>query len=339
MATPNREHGRAYSVSLPAVAVTRVTAARTTLALVFALLLAVAVPVAAQAAKDGKQKKSGEQFYVSLGDSYSVGYQPGPAGQPGTSTKAGYAYVLPKLARKRGYDLELVNFGCAQANPVGTPETVGETTATILERTTPCLISTIGGPDYSGKTQIAAAENFIKKHRRAVRLITVSVGGNDVTPCASSPDPFGCLVTAVENIKKNLSVLVQRLNAAASKQTLIVGLTYPDVLLGLWVSGEQSDRDLAAASVVGFRDFLNPALKEQYDSVDGVFVDVTAATDAYVPLEQTTVYPPYGEVPIAVATVCRLTYFCERRDIHANEEGYRYEAELIAEVLPKKKKK
>jgi lysophospholipase L1-like esterase len=329
---------RARSLSLLAVAVIRAGAARTTLALFLALLLALAVPVAAQAAKDGKHKKSGEQFYVSLGDSYSVGYQPGPPGQPGTSTKDGYAYQLPKLAKKRGYDLELVNFGCAQANPVGTPGTVGETTTTILERTTPCLISTLGGPDYSGQTQIAAAERFIKKHRREVRLITVSIGGNDVTACANSPDQFGCFTTAVENIKKNLSVLVERLNAVASKRTLIVGLTYPDVLLGLWVSGEQSDRDLAAASVAGFRDFFNPALNEQYESIEGVFVDVTAATDAYIPLEQTTVYPPYGEVPIAVATVCRLTYFCERRDIHANEEGYRYEAELIAEVLPKKKK-
>jgi lysophospholipase L1-like esterase len=236
--------------------------------------------------------------------------------------------VLPKLARKRGYDLELVNFGCG-----------GETTTSILERTTPCAGPALGGPGYAGRTQIAAAESFIKKHRREVRLVTVSIGGNDVTACANSPDPFGCLATAVENIRKNLSVLVQRLNAAASQRTLIVGLTYPDVILGLWVSGEQSDRDLAAASVVAFRDFFNPALKEQYDSVDGVFVDVTAATDAYIPLEQTTVYPPYGEIPIAVATVCRLTYFCERRDIHANEAGYRYEAELIAEVLPKKKKK
>jgi lysophospholipase L1-like esterase len=333
MAKLNRHHGRARSLSLLAVATDggagrREETERTTLALVLALLLALTIPVAAQAAKDGKHKKSAEQLYVSLGDSYATGYQPGPPGQLGTSTKDGYAYVLPKLARKRGYDLELVNFGCG-----------GESTTSILERTTKCLGPALGGPDYTGKTQTAAAKRFIKKHRREVRLITVSIGGNDVTACANSPDPFGCLATAVENIKKNLSVLVRRLNAAASKRTLIVGLTYPDVILGLWVSGEQSDRDLAALSVIAFRDFINPALKEQYDSVDGVFVDVTAATDAYIPLEQTTVYPPYGEIPIAVATVCRLTYFCERRDIHANEEGYRYEAELIAEVLPKKKKK
>jgi lysophospholipase L1-like esterase len=298
---------------------------RTALGLIVVLVLASPALALANAGH-GKDKHAAEQLYVSLGDSYSTGYQPGPPGQLGTSTKDGYAYVLPKLARKRGYDLELVNFGCG-----------GETTTSILERTTQCLGPALGGPDYAGRTQIAAAERFIKKHRREVRLITVSIGGNDVTPCANSPDPFGCLTTAIENIKKNLNVLVQRLNAAASNRTLIVGLTYPDVILGLWVSGEQSDRDLAAASVVAFRDFFNPALKEQYDSVDGVFVDVTTATDAYVPLDQTTVYPPYGEVPIAVATVCRLTYFCDRRDIHANEEGYRYEAELIAEVLPKKK--
>ena len=98
---------------------------------------------------------------------------------------------MPKLAKKRGYNFKLVNFGCAQASPSGTPGTVGETTTSILQRTTPCLIHTLGGPDYSGQTQIGAAEHFIKKHRRDVDLITVSIGGNDVTECANSTDPFG----------------------------------------------------------------------------------------------------------------------------------------------------
>ena len=139
-------------------------------------------------------------------------------------------------------------------------------------------------------------------------------------------------------IKVNVTTLVQRLRAAAGPKPRIVGLTYPDVILGLYLSSEQPDRVLAAASVAGFRDFINPALKEAYESGQGAFVDVTAATDAYVPFDQTTVLPPYGEIPIAVATVCRLTYYCERRDIHAKPEGYLLEAQLIAAVLPKKKK-
>lgn len=298
------------------------------LGLVLALLLALASAAAAHPGHGKEKKGDDKQYYVSLGDSYSTGYQPGPPGQLGTSTKDGYAYKLPKLAKKRGYDLKLVNFGCG-----------GETTTSILERTTACLGPALDGPKYNGQTQVAAAESFINKHRRDVKLITVSIGGNDVTACATAADAFTCVAEAVQKIKTNVAALVQRLRAAVGPKPPIIGLTYPDVILGLHLSSEQSERDLAAASVVVFRDVINPALKEAYESGQGAFVDVTAATDAYVPFEQTTTLAPYGEIPIAVATVCRITYYCERRDIHAKPEGYLIEAQLIAAVLPEVKKK
>src|SRR5687767_6138651 len=166
-----------------------ITRSRAALALVLALVVALALPVAAPAAKgDGKDKKE-KQFYVSLGDSYSTGYQPGPGGAPGTSTKDGYAYKLPKLAKKKNYDLKLVNFGCG-----------GETTTSLLERTTPCPGPAINGPAYDGRTQIAAAESFIKKHRRAVEVVTVSIGGNDITSCVNTPDPVGCVVQRMPEV-------------------------------------------------------------------------------------------------------------------------------------------
>lgn len=298
------------------------------LGLVLALLLALASAAAAHPGHGKEKKGDDKQYYVSLGDSYSTGYQPGPPGQLGTSTKDGYAYKLPKLAKKRGYDLKLVNFGCG-----------GETTTSILERTTACLGPALDGPKYNGQTQVAAAEGFINKHRRDVKLITVSIGGNDVTACATAADAFTCVVEAAQKIKTNVTALAQRLRTAAGPKPPIIGLTYPDVILGLYLSSEQSERDLAAASVVVFRDVINPALKEAYESGQGAFVDVTAATDAYVPFEQTTTLAPYGEIPIAVATVCRITYYCERRDIHAKPEGYLIEAQLIAAVLPEVKKK
>ena len=81
---------------------------------------------------------------------------------------------------------------------------------------------------------------------------------------------------------------------------------------------------------------LNPALKEMYTSVGGTFVDVTKATGAYTPLEQTTTLEPYGAIPVAVAEVCRLTAYCSFRDIHPNREGYGIIADLIAKTLPHK---
>ena len=88
-------------------------------------------------------------YYVSLGDSYSVGYQPGLGATPG------YTAVV---AKKTG--LTLVNFGCGGA-------------------TTTSLISTIGCPDvlphtagavtYPTMTQEAAAEAFLDRPSRAHR--------------------------------------------------------------------------------------------------------------------------------------------------------------------------
>lgn len=308
----------------------RAAAGRAALWLALVLALAVAIPALAQAAKGSQgQQGSDKHYYVSLGDSYSIGYQPGPPGQIGTGTTDGYANQLRKLARKRGYDLKLVNFGCG-----------GETTTSILERTTACPVGAPEGhPDYTGQTQAAAAEAFINKHRGDVSVITVSIGGNDVTACATAVDALGCVGEALQKIHQNLSVLAQGLRAAAGSKTKIIGLTYPDVLLGLWVSGGQENQDKAKLSVFAFQQLFNPALKQEYEAVQGIFVDVTAATGAYIPLEQTTVTAAYGEIPVAVATICEISYFCERGDIHLHANGYFQMAQLIADTLPKKKAK
>jgi lysophospholipase L1-like esterase len=283
-----------------------------------AFAAALLVPAAASAAD--------REYYVSLGDSYATGYQATGPGE-GSATRKGFANQLPKLARERGYRLKLVNFGCG-----------GETTTSILLRKTACPGPAIGGPDYAGRTQIAAAERFLRRHRGEVGLITVSIGGNDVTMCArGAADPVQCVAAAVESIKTNVRKLVRRLRAAAGPKPRIVGLTYPDVILGLWV-GQPADQNLARLSLVAFRSLINPALREQYRSVKrGSFVDVTAASGAYGPLEETTTLEPYGVIPKPVAEVCRLTYFCEFRDIHARTRGYRLIAELIARSLPRRR--
>ncbi len=281
-------------------------------------ILALALPSAAQAAKP---KRS---YYVSLGDSYAAGYQ--ATGQDeGRTTRNGFAYQLVGKARKRGHRFELVNFGCG-----------GETSRSILKRKARCAGLGPGGEKYAGRTQAAAAERFLRRHRGEIGLITVSIGGNDVTACARAADPIACVSPALEDVKANGKALLERLRRAAGTKTRIVGITYPDVILGSWVSGVPADRDLAALSVAAFKSLLNPALKEIYRSVGGRFVDVTAATDAYRPLEQTTTLAPYGEIPIAVAKVCQLTYYCQYRDIHPRTNGYALIAELIAKTLPRR---
>jgi hypothetical protein len=63
---------------------------------------------------------------------------------------------------------------------------------------------------------------------------------------------------------------------------------------------------------------------------------VTAASGAYTPFEQVTTLQPYGTVPVAVARVCELSYFCAQGDIHARTDGYALIARLVAGQLPRR---
>jgi lysophospholipase L1-like esterase len=284
--------------------------------ILLALVALLALPAAAQA-------KDKRQYYVSLGDSYATGYQPTAAGA-GANTRNGFAYQIPKLAKARGHAFKLVNFGCG-----------GETTVSLLERKTPCGGLGPGGEDYAGRTQMAAAERFLRKHRGKVGLVTVSIGGNDVTMCVRQADPIPCVAAAVASIKKNVTTIAKRLRKAGGKKVRIVGTTYPDVILGQWV-GANPNRELAKLSVVAFKELINPELKKAYAAARGKFVDVTAATGAYGPLEETTTHPVYGVIPVPVAKACEYSYYCEVRDIHARTSGYRIIAELVVGTLPKR---
>src|ERR1700733_4761933 len=252
-------------------------------------------------------------YYVSLGDSYSVGYQPGRGATPG------YTAVVAKST-----GLKLVNFGCGGA-------------------TTTSLVSLIGCPDvlphtggavlYPTTTQEAAAEAFLTAHRGHIGLITVSIGGNDVTSCATQTNPISCVSTAVAGITKNVTSLAAALRAAAGPRVPLIGLTYPDVVLGAYVYPKQpapaAAISLAKLSVVAFKSLINPALTKAYATVDGSLVDVTKATGAYVPLTRTVRYRPYGTIPAAVASVCNLTWFCAQGNIHATTKGYSLIGRLV----------
>jgi lysophospholipase L1-like esterase len=276
---------------------------------------------AASSAQSSSSSSSPGQLYVSVGDSYAAGYQPSGPHQ-GSTTRNGFAYQVVPRAKARGYDLQLVNFGCG-----------GATTTSILQ-SPGCSQLGPDGQNYSGQPQAAAADDFLRTNRGRVALITVSVGGNDVTKCATQPDPVTCVTSAVAAIKTNLSAFVHGLRDAAGPDVPIVGITYPDVVLGAWVTGQPAAQNLAKLSVTAFQSLINPALQQQYQSVGGTFVDVTAASGAYGSLDETTTFNPYGVIPVPVAKVCQLTFFCQYQDIHPTNDGYALIADLIAQSLP-----
>jgi lysophospholipase L1-like esterase len=175
------------------------------------------------------------------------------------------------------------------------------------------------------------AEAFIAAHKGEIGLITVSIGGNDVTACVSASNPITCVAAAVGEIKTNVTTLADDLSAAAGSSVPLIGLTYPDVVLGAWVyPASDPDQALATESVTAFQTLINPALSAAYTGAGGAFVDVTTATGAYTPLTETTTLKPYGKIPKAVAEVCELTYFCSMGNIHANTKGYDLIGGLVA---------
>lgn len=283
--------------------------------------LALAVTACGSSSPAVATKAPSQRYYVSVGDSYAAGFQPTSKGH-GHDTTNGFAYQVPGLAAPRGYDLKVVNFGCD-----------GATTASVLDAQG-CKTQPPDGPSYAKQTQAAAAEQFLRGHRGQVGLVTVSIGGNDVTRCAKAADAVTCVGAAVTGFKTRLGQLLTGLRSAAGPNVLIVGLTYPDVILGDYLSSSPTQKSLAAVSTTAFKALINPALQAQYEAVGATFVDVTAATGAYTPFSQTTDLPPYGTIPTAVADICRLTYFCQYQDIHPRTAGYAKIATLVADAMP-----
>ncbi|HWN35244.1 MAG TPA: SGNH/GDSL hydrolase family protein, partial [Pseudonocardia sp.] len=252
----------------------------------------------------------------------------GPAS--GATTTNGFAYQLANRSAATGTGMRLVNFGCSGV------------TSTALLSDPGCLRDALapGAPNYAGVPQAEAAEAFLRAHRTQVVLVSVVVGGNDVKPCLLTaqgtvrPDTVTCVADAVATLRSNLARLLVGVRVAVGPDVRVVGLTYPDMFLGAWVSGGPDGHEIATRSLPVFRDALNPTLRAEYVQAGASFVDITAASGAYGSMADSTVVPPYGPVPEPVAQACALTFYCEYGDPHPKTQGYTLIADLVRRTLP-----
>jgi lysophospholipase L1-like esterase len=292
----------------------------------------VAVPGISQAATSHAKKAPLE--YLSLGDSYSIGYQPSSPSNPAGDQNGSPGYTAYVAKKEK---MTLVQFGCGGA-------------------TTSSIVNSIGCPDYGSSdvieypttTQEAAALAFINDPANAgkVGLITVSIGGNDVTSCAGASGGevgiLGCIETADASITTNVTHLVSDLDSALSANgdtAPVIGLTYPDVILGDWVfPAGATNQSLAGISTTAFDALINPTLQAAYGGATN-FVNVTqapyksATAGDDTPLTTLKKVEPYGKIPAAVGEICALTYFCTQGNIHANTTGYTFIGKLIVAHL------
>jgi lysophospholipase L1-like esterase len=258
------------------------------LAVVVSVLALGVPPAAARAAS----------YYLALGDSLAVGYQPDPT----ISHDLGYVALLHKaLADRRG--LVLRNLGCS-----------GATTTTLLSG---------GGCAYDGAaSQLAAAERFLRLHPHRVRLVTVDIGANDVNRCAAGgviDQP--CALTALGTAADNLGHIVQRLRAAAPG-VLVVAMTYYNPYHSAWLRGPSGQA--VARQSLQLTTLLNQILTGVYTAADIRIADVAGA---FATADLTTMVdlPGVGSVPLAVARVCTWTWMCvpgRAPDIHPTSAGY-----------------
>jgi lysophospholipase L1-like esterase len=277
--------------------------------LVLALCLAMALFVNAAARAD---EGNATTYYVSLGDSLSVGVQPiGPP--PFFETNQGYTDQLYATLRETEPKLRHVRLGCG-----------GESTTSMqFGSQDPDVASSCGPPvvyqkRYPHKTQLAEAVSFLSAHKGKVELVTIDIGANDVLGMGG----VGAIVA-------NLPVILAELRAAAGPEVPIVGMNYyggffPDVWFATHsIPALQSQ----VAGLLAFNDLL-----EGFYAAAGM--PVADVESAFSSTNLTLV----GGVPLNVLRICQWTWECEPPplgpNIHLNATGYGVVASAFLAAIP-----
>ena len=248
-------------------------------------------------------------YYVALGDSLAAGYQPDPSIGP----DQGYVPRVFQAFQAKVPNSELVNLGCGGA-------------------TTTTLLSGGGACTYDAGSQLAAAEQFLRDHRGRVLLVTIDIGGNDINRCAATGTiDEACAADAIGTVVTNLREIMRRLRLAAPLVRM-VGMTYYDPYLAAWLSGA-AGQALAQQSI-GLTTQLNKQLTAVYTARRARVADVEGAFET-TDLATTTALAGVGEVPLAVARICTLTWMCTRQDIHPTSAGYAVIAQAFLAQTPR----
>ncbi len=253
-------------------------------------------------------------LYLSLGDSYAAGFQPEPIG-----SGEGFAQQITERSASTDEPLTLANFGCPGATSSAVLNDIGCETAD----------SVADGYRYPDSTQLAAAIDLMRTHQDRIRLVTISLGGNDIAPCLQEDDPVACARDLAPTIAANLASALSQVREAVGPDVPIVGITYPDVYVRDLASNDPDARARAEASVTIFRDVLNPTLSAAYAAADAGFVDITADSGAYRSIDDVVPTADGTTVPAAAATICQYTHYCESGDVHPNTAGYSFIADQV----------
>jgi lysophospholipase L1-like esterase len=277
-----------------------------------AALAAVAPAVSGCAAAGGHPRDPRDRhadpktsYYLSLGDSLSVGVQPNAAGKS-VPTAQGYADQLYAALRAGDPGLRLVKLGCS-----------GETTHTMIDG---------GICSYPAGSQLAQAVSFLRAHRGHISLITIDIGANDPDSCVTRTSigaVISCVTGSFPGAVRNLTTIMSTIRAAAGSGVRIIGMNYYVPELSEWLNGPDG-QELARLSE-GLVVSYNRQLTTVYQRFGARVANVFGAFHSgdFTGMVQV---PGVGTVPRNVATVCLWTWECAAAprgpNEHARSIGY-----------------
>jgi lysophospholipase L1-like esterase len=252
--------------------------------------------------------------YVALGDSLAQGLQ-NIDGRLRT-TNQGYPDALAARLRAAGTPVRLGRVGCS-----------GATVRSLMEGARECLpppprplAYANRGPDTS---QLAWAEDWLRRRGDRPTLLTIDIGANDLLGCAT-PDAGrvrACFDERLPAVQARLRDVARRLRAAAGPRTVLAAMTYYDPAVALVRIG--ATRDAAVAFHDAVRRRANPAIVATYEAegfavarVDRVFRSDRPATADGV-----------------VERTCDLTRLCTLADFHPTARGYALIGDAFARVV------
>jgi lysophospholipase L1-like esterase len=279
------------------------------------LILAVGISTSGARSAGASPAPGSVEYYLDLGGSGSVGFQPTAARPTGQPTDSGYSNDLLTIERARWHALQLVEFGCP-----------GETTGSFLAGGDRCR--------PAGQSQLAEAVAFLHAHSNTT-LMTVDLGFNDVGRClAFHTVDEECLTQRLDVISQQLPPILAALRAAAGPTVRIVGVGHYDPYLGTYLHGGPNIA-FSANSVAAIQR-LDETLHDIYTDAGIPMADVGRAFE--MTHSQPVDMAGVGDVPRNVERTCALTWMCMSASPHArqhpNDAGYEVIAQAIAAAVP-----
>ncbi|HET8990555.1 MAG TPA: GDSL-type esterase/lipase family protein [Acidimicrobiales bacterium] len=279
---------------------------------VIALVGAVALGVAPGPAGADSTTPVTNGFYLALGASESLGWQPTLAAPDGQRTDQGYANDLVAFEAARGVHLDLTQLGCP-----------GENTATMISGADRCY--------RSSGSQLASAVAFLEAHRGEPGIVTLDMGFNNVMSCMRDGVVDSTCVSAhLAVVRTELAYIVTTLKAAAGPDVTFVGLSHYDPFAAATV---------AHVGGFGYAHHSDSAIYQLNQVADEVFAQYgLRVADVAAVFHVSRVTGRRARVTTSrVDSVCDFTWMCQPSplgpNLHPNAAGYAAIAGAIEAVL------